>query len=102
MNPSFNQLITGRGSPVALHFSNAVPSTASVWLAGPCRIMGGGLSVKTKGQRNFQNILTAIKFSSLDIESKVKAPKSILLITYSVSIKYLSSVHTILRPYYYL
>lgn len=94
--------MTGRGSPVALHFSNAVPSTASVWLAGPCRIMGGGLSVKTKGQRYFQNILTSIKFNSLDIESKVKALKSTLLITYSaysVSIKYLSSVQTILRPY---
>lgn len=29
-NPSFNQLIAGIGSPVALHFRKAVPSTASV------------------------------------------------------------------------
>lgn len=48
VNPSFSQLMTGRGSPVALHFSRAVPSTASVWLTGPWRMMGGGLSVRTK------------------------------------------------------
>lgn len=48
VKPSFNQLITGSGSPVALHFSRAVPSTASVWLTGPWRMMGGGLSVKTE------------------------------------------------------
>lgn len=48
VKPSFNQLITGSGSPVALHFSRAVPSTASVWLMGPWRMMGGGLSVKTE------------------------------------------------------
>lgn len=48
VKPSLSQLMTGRGSPVALHLSRAVPSTARVWLTGPWRMMGGGRSVKTK------------------------------------------------------
>lgn len=56
---------------MALHFSNAVPSTASVWLAGPCRIIGGGLSVKTKGQRYFSGYFNFMKFGSLYISSSL-------------------------------
>ena len=80
-----------------------MPSTANVWLAGPCRIIGGGLSVKTKTQRHFQDILTSMKFRKLYIvhshsKSKMKAPKSnmllILISVYSIPNINLSSTHT--------
>lgn len=45
--PSFSQLMVGTGSPDAWHFSRAILSIARVWFAGPCRMIGGGLSVKT-------------------------------------------------------
>ena len=47
LTPSFSQLMEGMGSPDAWHFKSATLSTASVWLDGPWRIMGGGLSVST-------------------------------------------------------
>lgn len=51
LTPSFSQLTEGMGSPDAWHFNSATVSTPSVWLDGPWRMMGGGLSVSTAGQR---------------------------------------------------
>lgn len=50
LTPSFSQLMEGMGSPDAWHFSRATLSTPSVWLDGPWRMMGGGLSVSTAMQ----------------------------------------------------
>lgn len=47
LTPSFSQLMEGMGSPDAWHFNSATLSTPSVWLDGPWRIIGGGLSVST-------------------------------------------------------
>lgn len=47
LTPSFSQLMVGTGSPDAWHFSRATLSTPRVWLAGPCLMIGGGLSVNT-------------------------------------------------------
>lgn len=50
LTPSFSQLTEGMGSPDAWHLSRATLSAPSVWLDGPWRMMGGGLSVSTEGQ----------------------------------------------------
>lgn len=85
---------------MALHFNNAVPSTASVWFIGPCKIMGGGLSVKTKRQTHIQKILTSMTFSHLNIltlKSKIKYTKSFTIIktyfAFSISIVFFNYIH---------
>lgn len=52
LTPSFSQLTEGMGSPDAWHLSRATLSAPSVWLDGPWRMIGGGLSVSTAGQSN--------------------------------------------------
>lgn len=51
LSPSFSQLTEGMGSPEAWHLNSATLSTPSVWLDGPWRMMGGGLSVSTAGKK---------------------------------------------------
>ena len=56
LTPSFNQLMEGMGSPEAWHFNSATLSTPSVWLDGPWRMMGGGLSVSTADTKQVSSV----------------------------------------------
>lgn len=50
--PSFLHRIVGPGLPVATQLSTKVPSTATVWFTGPCRMTGGGRSAITARTNN--------------------------------------------------
>lgn len=50
--PSFLHRIVGTGLPVATQLSTKVPSTATVWFTGPCRMTGGGRSAITARRNN--------------------------------------------------
>lgn len=60
LTPSFSQLMEGMGSPDAWHFNIATLSTPSVWLDGPWRMMGGGLSVSTAIERQKRERITSL------------------------------------------
>lgn len=67
LTPSFSQLMEGIGSPDAWHFNSATLSTPNVWLEGPWRMMGGGLSVSTAIERQHYGHIIIYKIHSISL-----------------------------------
>lgn len=70
--PSFLHRIVGTGLPVATQLSTKVPSTATVWFTGPCRMTGGGRSAITVG-RNDRKYISATGSNFLTMEATAVA-----------------------------